>query len=395
MDVTLLKKKHIVMVLSHDAIYPTIDARVNKEAKSLIQANFKVTIVCRVSEKGNTKPEIFKGIRIVRVFCEHPELNKPRFIRLISNLKNARKLSKTIIHQEPDIIHCHDLNALLEGAFAAAKINVPLVYDAHEDWLLFEYTKSNYSKLVYLLTKIYEQILLMRVSNKIMANPGQTRLYNPKDTIFLLNCPRKDFMKNSDPRSIKKKYKLDKKIVISYHGLVGKTRGILEIISAAEKLIKKYDNLMFLIVGHNYESFLEIVKEKSLEKYFIFTGRTHYSEIPDYLKASDISYSVLHPTKQYVITAPTKIFEGMSAGVPIIANKEFFALKEIVEKNNTGILVNLNLEEIIMGLEKLIKDKNLRMKMGRNGKLAVEREYTWEKQAENLVEFYNKIFSKL
>jgi len=381
------------MVLSHDVIYPTIDTRVYKEARSIVSHDYKVTIVCRTSDPNQLKSQKYEGINIVRVLCKHPSLDINRFIRIFHNFNNVRKLSRKIVELQPDIIHCHDLNALLEGALAARKLNVPLIYDCHEDWPLLEYAKNNNSMLLFLLTSIYENILLLRVSYKIMANPGQRRLLTPENSILLLNCPFMDFMQEANAEQIRDKYNLHNKIVIIYHGIVGELKGMLEIIGSAEELTKRYNNLRFLIVGNGYEPYLKVVKKKKLEKFFIFTGRVQYSEIPSFLKASDIDFAVLRPTKQYVLTTPTKIFEGMLAGVPILGNAEFPGLVNIVEKYQTGILVKCDMDEIIYALDKLILDKKLRKKMGKTGKLLIKRKYTWEKQAEKLIKLYEKICS--
>ncbi len=395
-DVAVLsaRKRRVVMVLSHDVLHPSVDPRVYKEAKSLITHGYKVTIVCRVDDTKIERKQRYKGINIVRVLCQHPPLNRSRLIRLMYNFRNVRKLARKIIELQPDIIHCHDLNALLEGTNAARKLNVPLIYDSHEDWPRLEYVINNNSKIIFLLTSIYERILLLRVSYKIMANPGQTRLLTPNDSILLLNCPLKQFMSGASGRTVQKKYKLLNKLVITYHGVVGEKKGIVEIIGAAEKLTRKYKNLIFLIIGNGYEPYEEMVKKKALDKNFIFTGRVQYSEIPSFLKASDIDFSVLKPTIQYVLTTPTKIFEGMAAGIPILGNAEFPGLVDIIQKHQTGILVKYDLDEIIEALEKLIRDKKLRDKLGKNGKQIFNNEYNWENQEEKLIMFYNKICSE-
>jgi glycosyltransferase involved in cell wall biosynthesis len=395
LDVALLKKRRVVMVLSHDLIHPSVDPRVYKEAKSLIKHGYSVSVVCRTDDKDAPNTELYEGIKIVRVYCPHPKQNINRIFRLLHNFRNVRNITKSIVALQPEVIHCHDLNALLEGALAAKKTKVPLIYDSHEDWPLLEYTRNNNSKLVLMFTIIYEYILLLRVSYKMIVSPGQTRLFTPNNSILIMNCPTKNFMQDANPEHIQEKYNLQNKIVIIYHGVVGERKGINEIISAADKLTKKFDNIRFLIVGNGYEPFQKIVKEKSLTKSFVFTGRVDYSDIPSFLSASNIDFSVLHPTRQYILSVPTKIFEGMQAGIPIIANKEFPALTNIIQKTESGLLVNCNQSEIDTALEKLISDKKLRERLGGNGKVIVGKEYTWEKQEKKLVEFYNKIFTKI
>jgi glycosyltransferase involved in cell wall biosynthesis len=363
---------------------------VYKEANALIHAGFTVTVVCRQGTTKLPENDTFEGIKIIRVLCPEPRQDSSRIVKLLRNSKNLRLVAEKLVELKPDIIHCHDLNSLSEGVKAAKRTKVPVIYDSHEDWPLLEYVKSN-SKFVYRLTSFYEKRLLKKVSYRIVATPAQDRLIIPGKSIVLMNCPQKGFIDRGDPEPIIKKYKLKGKIVIIYHGGVGEKKGILELISSAEKLVKKLDNLRFLIIGGNFEKFLDLTRAKGLDKYFIFTGWTDYKKIPDYLKASDIDYSVLQPTRQYLVSIPTKIFEGMQAGIPVVGNKEFPALHEIVKKNNAGILVNSNVNEITSALEKLINDDTLRAKLGRNGKIAIQKEYNWETQAKKLVKFYKGI----
>lgn len=380
------------MVLAHDVLHPSIDPRVYKEASSLVDAGYQVTVVCRMSKPDWPSSEKKDGISIVRVLCPHPPLETSRIIRLKHNRKNSRKVAEKIIELKPDVIHCHDLNTLAEGVRARNKLKVPLIYDSHEDWPLLELAKSN-SKIVYNMSKSYEKRLLKKVTHRIVATPAQSRLLTPENSMILLNCPSRHFMDDADPVRIIKEHKLQNKTVITYHGVIGEKKGILELIDVAEELTKRFNNLVFLVIGDGYEPFVESIEEKGLTKYFIFTGRIQYSEIPSYLKASDIDFSVLRPTKQYRISIPTKIFEGMQAGIPFLGNAEFPSLQEIIKKYKAGLLVNSELKEITGALESLIKDENLRSKLGKNGELAIKKEYNWEKQAEMFLEFYEKIFS--
>jgi glycosyltransferase involved in cell wall biosynthesis len=336
----------------------------------------------------------YDGINISRVFCPHPPLEKNRIIRILYNFRNAKNVAKEIIKQNPDIIHSHDLNALFEGAIASRKTNASLIYDAHEAWPLLEYTKSNNSIFVYLATLIYEKLLLTRVSYEIRAVVHQKLLLPEQNSILLLNVPLLNFMDGANGDEIRNKLKLNDKIVIIYHGVVGEKKGIVDLIDAAEILVKKYDNLKFLVVGNGYEPFLELAKKKSIANHFIFTGRAQYSDIPSYLKASDISFTIHRPVKQYLIGTPNKLYESMAAGLPVLGNAEFPGIYAVIKKNNLGVTVNCNRNEIVKGLDKLINDKNLRIQLSKNAKAATEREYNWEHQEIRLINLYKKILQK-
>jgi len=387
-----MSKLKVVMVLSHDLIHPHIDTRVYKEAKSLIRNSINVTVICRTSESEIPVLEDHEGIKVVRVYCPHPPLDTSRVIRLFHNLKNSRRVSKKIVDLKPDIVHCHDLNTLLEGAIARRKLRVPLIYDAHEDWTLIEFT--NNPKYLSLGATLYEKILLGSVSHIIVACPGQASLVKFPNCTVLFNSPSKDFMKGADIKSVQTKYEMENKIVTVYHGGINEERGIIELIEAAEKLIKKFDNLKFLIIGGNYEPFETMVKEKKLEDVFIFTGAVPYSDIPSYLGASDISYAVFRPLKLFTITIATKVYEAMIAGLPVIANAEFPAQKKLMTEHRFGLLVNCNASEIRTSLEKLINDASLRNKLGKVGKKLAEKEYNWEAQERKLFDLYNALIKR-
>lgn len=387
----MTKKPKIAMVLAHDFLYPHIDPRVYKEAKSLVQNGFAVTIICRTSETNRKQFEKFENIEIVRVFCPHPPLETSRFIRLFHNFKNVLKISRTIIGLKPDIIHSHDLNTLLEGVLVKRKLRLPLVYDSHEDWMLVERTNSPY--IIYLGALFYEKFLLPHSTQIILASPGQVGLAKYANSTIILNCPPLNFAKGAKPEETRAKYKLKNKIVITYHGVLADGRGILKLIDTAEKLSEKYGNLKFMAIGRNHEPYEAIVKSKGLKDSFIFTGPIPYSEIPSYLLASDILFTIKRPLKIFSITIATKVYEAMLVGKPVIGNAEFPAQRKLLEKYRTGLSVKGNTKAIVEGLVKLIEDPKLRAELGRNGKKLGERKYNWETQEKKLVTLYKKLLS--
>jgi glycosyltransferase involved in cell wall biosynthesis len=201
-------------------------------------------------------------------------------------------------------------------------------------------------------------------------------------------------MKGADSKPVKAKFGLKNKVVTVYHGAITEERGIFELIEAAKKLIKKHDNLKFLIIGRNYEPFSDLVKKMKLDDVFVFTGPVPYSDIPSYLSASDVSYSVFRPIKLFTITIATKVYEAMLAGLPVIANAEFPAQNELMSKHRFGLLVKCDIDEITTGLEKLINDSSLRAKLGRKGIELAKNEYNWEAQERKLFELYKTLLEK-
>lgn len=60
--------------------------------------------------------------------------------------------------------------------------------------------------------------------------------------------------------------------------------------------------------------------------------------------------------------------EAMSLGLPVVGFSSCKSVSELVEDNFNGILVDDGVEAFAAGLEKLIEDKELRLKCGENAK---------------------------
>lgn len=78
------------------------------------------------------------------------------------------------------------------------------------------------------------------------------------------------------------------KRVVSFLGKVVAGKGIFDFFDVAQKLLKFDDDFIFLVIGYgkDLDRLKQLVKEKGMEGYFIFTGRA--DNPATYLKASDV-----------------------------------------------------------------------------------------------------------
>jgi glycosyltransferase involved in cell wall biosynthesis len=106
----------------------THDTRVEKEARTLTDAGFEVTIVADAAP-GLPERETRDRSTVIRV---------PRTAAAIPGLRfllHERRLARRLTELRPTYLHAHDSNALLAVAIAAGRLRVPFVLDAHELWL--------------------------------------------------------------------------------------------------------------------------------------------------------------------------------------------------------------------------------------------------------------------
>ena len=113
--------------------------------------------------------------------------------------------------------------------------------------------------------------------------------------------------------------------------------------------------------------------------------------IADMLVKCRVGLCVLHPTPNHVNAYPVKLFEYMAAGLPVIASS-FPLWKKLVEGNHCGLTVDpLDPEAISGAIQYLLEHPEAAQQMGESGRRAVEEVFSWSKEGEKLVRFYNSL----
>jgi glycosyltransferase involved in cell wall biosynthesis len=97
---------------------------------------------------------------------------------------------------------------------------------------------------------------------------------------------------------------------------------------------------------------------------------------------------VHHPMPTYVEGIPTKLFEYMALGLPVVAS-DFPSWREIVQPSGCGLLVNpMDVAGIGQAISYLLLNPAEANAMGENGRKAVIRSYNWSSEERKLLSLY-------
>ncbi|MBM3234475.1 glycosyltransferase [Candidatus Pacearchaeota archaeon] len=216
--------------------------------------------------------------------------------------------------------------------------------------------------------------------------------------IFLIHhgIPTVPFKKADE---FKKKLKLDNKIVLSTFGLLSRGKGVEYVIRALPNLIKKYPNLIYLVMGETHPKVRKTEGEtyrnkliKEAEKLGIKEHVKFYNKYMDlkdiisYLLASDIY--ICSNLDENQITSGTLAY-ALGCGRAVVSTPFVYA-KEVLS-NERGVLVEFkNPNSMQKAIDKILSDKNLKSKLENNA-YSFSRAMIWQNVASNYLLVFNKV----
>lgn len=359
------------------SVHSPFDTRIfHKQAKSLAEAGYDITLIAQHSKK-----EIIDDIKIVPL-----EKNKNRFERIF---KSNWQVFKKALKEDADIYHFHDPELIPIGLLLKLK-GKKVIYDVHEDVpqqiLSKEWIWKPIRKLVSNLVNSVEKLADKFLTAIVSATPAIDNKFNNKNSIAVQNFPLLNELNRLEVSEDK-----SEKNIITYVGGISEIRGIKEMIQAVEYLPEKYKT-KFLLAG-NFSSNSLKKKAKKLNGWdrVEFQGWIDREQVAENLAKAKVGLVCFHPAPNHMNAQPNKMFEYMSAALPVIASN-FPLWEEIIEGNNCGINVEpQNPKEIAEAIQYIFEHPKEAKQMGRNSRKAVEEKYNWSIEEKKLLDLYQKI----
>jgi glycosyltransferase involved in cell wall biosynthesis len=292
---------------------------------------------------------------------------------------------------EADIYHIHDPELLVVGlALRAAGKRV--VYDIHEDlprtMLLKAYVPRILRKPLLWIVERLENAAARHMSGLITATPALADRFSSvhRNTVVVNNY----VMLDEFIPSTRSEWK-NRDSAVAYYGGISDERGIREMVAAMD-LLPAALNLKLELGGWFYvkEQQADLVT-KSYWKHVNWHGELDRGAIATLLNRVRVGLVVLHPDEAYLTSLPTKLFEYMAAGIPVVAS-DFPLWRSIVEGAGCGLLVDpLNVQDIADAIEELIRNPDEAESMGQRGRRAAEEQFSWFNEEQVLLSFYSSL----
>ena len=188
--------------------------------------------------------------------------------------------------------------------------------------------------------------------------------------------------------------KFKNKKVILYAGNIGIAQN-LDIILKSAELLKNKNEYYFLIVGEGpRRKELENVKVYRNLDNLEFIGEVCRDKIPYYLAQADCGIVSLRKLPLFHGALPSKIFDYMACGLPILVGIDGEA-KELIETSKTGLYYQPeNAQNLVEKIQELLSDDQVLKIFSKNAVDFVKQNFTRKKQAEKLEKKLLKLVKK-
>ena len=366
--------------ISHlTSVHPRYDTRIFiKMCSSLAKdTSFSVNLVVADS-KGD---EIKHGVNIIDVGKDIGRVNRI--------LKTTKKVLEKAIELNSDIYHLHDPELIPIG-LKLKKLGKKVIFDSHEDYpkqiMDRDYLDKRLLSVISFGLTLYEKYACSKFDALITATPAI------KEKFLKINSLSLDINNYPILGELSKNIQWDnRKNYIAYVGGIAKIRGIKEIIKSLE-YIKQID---LILVGQFVEKYIyEEVKNYEGWKNVQEKGFLNRGDVSTVLSQAKIGMVTFYPLPNHIDAQPNKMFEYMSAGLPVIASN-FPLWKEIIEGNHCGICVDpMKPQEIANAIKYIIDNPKIAEEMGRNGQQAVKEKYNWENEEKKLFTLYRTLMEE-
>ena len=192
-----------------------------------------------------------------------------------------------------------------------------------------------------------------------------------------------------DSDAIRRRWRLDGRIVLGFTGFVRDWHGLDRVIDAIAKDGVDHPRMLFVIGDGPARAALEAqAAALGIASRVVFTGIVPRDEIPSYVSTFDIA---LQPAV-VSYASPLKLFEYLALGRAIVAPDQP-NIREVLDDGVNALLFDGNDPDgLTDAIDRLTGDDLLRERLARGARASIaERGLTWSRNAERVVALFDEL----
>lgn len=364
------------VVHATSAHQPT-DARIYaKECLSLARAGYSVTLVAPGAPGAS-----LLDVRFVPI---PPTVGRWRRVTT-----NVWAVTRRLIATRAAVYHLHDPELIVTGLILRA-LGRRVIYDAHEnfaaqlsgrDWL------PRVLKRVVAFAARRLEDMTRPFSAVVAATPSIAARFRARATVIHNFPPKNEFATDGQPYG-------ERENSIGYIGGASRIRGIKEMVEAMARLDPSLNARLDFAGKFEPATLAAALSELpgwARVSVHEWMGRADLARL---LGRVRIGLVVFQPAPNHIESYPTKLFEYMAAGLPVIAS-DFPVWRDLVAAGGFGLVVDpSNPLAIADAIEHLLRHPDEAEAMGARGRAAVAARLNWETEEVRLLDLYRSVIGE-
>lgn len=392
--------RHVLILVENLSV--PFDRRVWQESRALVGAGYAVTVICPTGGREEREQDVIcEGVRILRYplrAAKGGPFDYPREYALA--LWHTLRLALRVRRANPvDVVHaCNPPDLLFLVALVLRPGGTRFVFDHHD--LVPELFLSRFpggGRALYWVTRALERLTFATAAAVISTNESYRRIAIERGGM----APEKVTVVRSGPdlarfvqRSPDPQLRRGKRHLAAYLGVMGPQDGVdyaLRALAELRRTIGRDDlHCIFMGGGDSLDDMTELSRQLGLDDMVEFTGRVPDEFVQRCLSTADVCLSPDPRNPLNDVSTMNKVVEYMAMGRPLVS----FDLKEArVSAGDAAAYAPDNDETAFAGeIDRLLRDAELRERMGSRGRERVENYLSWETSRQALVAFYDRLF---
>jgi glycosyltransferase involved in cell wall biosynthesis len=289
----------------------------------------------------------------------------------------------------PALVHLYDPELIPMGLLLKAVLSVPIILEVHENLHKKSDQKARIHGRLALPFFRWFDGLARRHFHLILTEHGYldtyTNLTHPATVVY--NYPQLSFFEpfrtayQPDPMSPK----------LFYIGLLSIARAFDTLVAGLAMLKNQYPVFEMHLFGEQRltnDELTTLPGYDTVRDNLVFHGYTNQQVALQAAAEATLGLALLKPIGDYADSYPTKLFEYMALGLPVLTT-DLPLNRAIVERHGCGLCVPADSPQALAdALAWFIEHPEQARQMGERGRQAVEQHYNWDSEAVKLLTLY-------
>ncbi len=363
-----------------------------------------VDVICLICANEATT-ETVNGVRAHRINLTRKRSGKARYLLEYGYFILAALVKVSWLHvfNRFHILHVHNMPDILVFSAILPKLaGAKIILDLHDPMPELYMTK-------YALAPTHPAVRLLKHFEKIsirFADAVITPNISFRNLFISRNCPSSKIhivMNSPDERIFQRthhsRYNLQHsfsadKFIIMFHGFIAERNGLDIAIKAIARIRKKIPNVILNVFGDGYflKQSRKLADELSLNGHVRFHGMVSHENIAAAIERTNVG---LIPNKMNAFTNinfPTRIFEYLAMGKPVIAPPTQ-GIKDYFDEQSLHYFQPENVDSLANEILNIYSNPAVSEKVVQRG-AEVYRRHRWESQRKNLVNLVTDVLQK-